>query len=103
MDLNYTAEDLAFRDTVRAFLEANLPADLQQKVRNHLRLQKEDYVRWHQIAARQGHRAVRRPGIDHHDLSGLSGSSVDSYEDGNQAKDPAESCLHQCGVLPELD
>ncbi|MFA9217669.1 MAG: acyl-CoA dehydrogenase family protein [Sphingomonadaceae bacterium] len=54
MDLNYTAEDLAFRDTVRAFLDANLPQDLQQKVRKHLRLQKDDYVRWHQIVARQG-------------------------------------------------
>jgi alkylation response protein AidB-like acyl-CoA dehydrogenase len=61
MDLNYTAEDLAFRDTVRAFLEANLPSDLQQKVRNHLRLQKDDYVRWHRIAARQGWAAPAWP------------------------------------------
>ncbi|MDB5936489.1 MAG: uncharacterized protein JWQ01_3833 [Massilia sp.] len=54
MDLNYTAEDLAFRDTVRAFLDQNLPADLQQKVRKHLRLAKDDFVRWHKILARQG-------------------------------------------------
>ncbi|MCC6072353.1 acyl-CoA dehydrogenase family protein [Massilia sp. GCM10020059] len=54
MDLNYTSEDLAFRDHVRAFLDANLPADLQQKVRKHLRMAKEDYVRWHKILARQG-------------------------------------------------
>ena len=54
MDLNYSSEDLAFRDQVRAFLEANLPADLQRKVRKHLRLSKEDIVRWHQIVARQG-------------------------------------------------
>ena len=54
MDLNYTAEDLAFRDTVRAFLDANLPKDLQQKVLNHKRLSKEDYVRWHKIVAKQG-------------------------------------------------
>ena len=33
MDLTYTAADLAFRDTVRAFLDANLPSDLQKKVR----------------------------------------------------------------------
>ena len=38
MDLSYTAADLAFRDKVRAFLAANLPPDLQKKVRNHLRL-----------------------------------------------------------------
>ena len=54
MDLNYTSEDLAFRDHVRAFLDANLPADLQDKVRKHLRLSKADYVRWHKILATQG-------------------------------------------------
>ncbi|NIA00175.1 acyl-CoA dehydrogenase family protein [Massilia sp. CCM 8734] len=54
MDLNYTSEDLAFRDQARAFLDANLPADLQQKVRKHLRLAKDDYVRWHRILAAQG-------------------------------------------------
>jgi alkylation response protein AidB-like acyl-CoA dehydrogenase len=54
MDLNYTGEDLAFRDSVRAFLDQNLPADLQQKVRKHLRMDKDDYVRWHRILAKQG-------------------------------------------------
>jgi alkylation response protein AidB-like acyl-CoA dehydrogenase len=54
MDLTYTGDDLAFRDQVRAFLEAELPADLRHKVRNHLRLHKDDYVRWHRILARQG-------------------------------------------------
>ncbi|MDB5952742.1 MAG: pimeloyl-CoA dehydrogenase large subunit [Massilia sp.] len=54
MDLNYTGEDLAFRDTVRGFLDQNLPADLQRKVRKHLRMDKDDYVRWHRILAKQG-------------------------------------------------
>jgi alkylation response protein AidB-like acyl-CoA dehydrogenase len=54
MDLNYTSEDLAFRDQVRAFLAAELPRELQHKVLNHLRLSKDDYVRWHKILARQG-------------------------------------------------
>jgi alkylation response protein AidB-like acyl-CoA dehydrogenase len=54
MDLNYTGEDLAFRDSVRAFLDQNLPPDLQQKVRKHLRMDKDDYVRWHRILAKQG-------------------------------------------------
>jgi alkylation response protein AidB-like acyl-CoA dehydrogenase len=54
MDLNYTDADLAFRDQVRAFLEASLPADLQNKVRKHLRLSKDDIVRWHKILHRQG-------------------------------------------------
>ncbi|MFC5460604.1 acyl-CoA dehydrogenase family protein [Massilia niabensis] len=54
MDLNYSAEELAFRDEVRTFLDANLPADLQHKVRKHLRLTKEDNVRWHKILAEKG-------------------------------------------------
>jgi len=54
MDLNYTAEDLAFRDQVRTYLQENLPADLQHKVQNHKRLAKEDFVRWHKTLAKQG-------------------------------------------------
>ena len=54
MDLNYTADDLAFRDTVSTWLDANLPKDLQQKVLNHKRLSKDDFVRWHKIVAKQG-------------------------------------------------
>jgi alkylation response protein AidB-like acyl-CoA dehydrogenase len=54
MDLNYTAEDLAFRDTVRAFLDQHLPQDLRRKVLDHKRLSKEDFVRWHKIVAKQG-------------------------------------------------
>ncbi|MFS2027727.1 acyl-CoA dehydrogenase family protein [Massilia sp. CT11-137] len=54
MDLTYTGDDLAFRDQVRAFLAAELPADLRHKVANHLRLHKDDYVRWHRILARRG-------------------------------------------------
>ncbi|SFU84635.1 acyl-CoA dehydrogenase family protein [Pseudoduganella namucuonensis] len=61
MDLNYTSEDQAFRATVRAFLEANLPADLQRKVRKHLRLSREDLVRWHKIVAKQGWAAPAWP------------------------------------------
>ncbi len=54
MDLNYAPEDLAFRDRARAWIAAHLPADLQQKVLNHKRLNRDDYVRWHQIVYRQG-------------------------------------------------
>ena len=61
MDLNYSAEDEAFRATVRSFLDQHLPADLQQKVRAHRRLQREDYVRWHKIVAQQGWAAPAWP------------------------------------------
>lgn len=54
MELLYSDEDLAFRDQVRAFLATALPPELQHKVRQHLRLQRDDYVRWHRILAAQG-------------------------------------------------
>jgi len=54
MDLNYTAEDEAFRAEVRAFIDANLPQDLQHKVLHHKRMTKDDITRWHKIVAKQG-------------------------------------------------
>ncbi|KAB8045020.1 acyl-CoA dehydrogenase family protein [Janthinobacterium aquaticum] len=54
MNLHYSAEENVFRDTVRAFLDTHLPPELQRKVRLHLRLAREDYVRWHKIVAAQG-------------------------------------------------
>lgn len=54
MDLRYSADEQAFRATVRTYLEANLPADLQHKVRSHLRMAKDDSVRWHKILAEKG-------------------------------------------------
>ena len=34
MDLNYSAADIAFRLEVRSWLEANLPAEIREKVLN---------------------------------------------------------------------
>lgn len=64
MDLNYSPEDEAFRRQVRDFLAANLPPDLRHKVRGHLRLGKDDYVRWHRIVAAQGWAAPGWP-VEH--------------------------------------
>ncbi len=54
MDLNYSAEELAFRDEVRAWLDASIPADLREKVLNYRELSKDDLVRWHRILADKG-------------------------------------------------
>ncbi|MGA2550214.1 MAG: acyl-CoA dehydrogenase family protein [Burkholderiaceae bacterium] len=54
MDLNYSEQDNAFRLEVRNWLKENLPRDLQHKVLNHLRLNKEEYARWHKILAKKG-------------------------------------------------
>jgi alkylation response protein AidB-like acyl-CoA dehydrogenase len=54
MDLNYSAEETAFRDEVRGWLSANLPADLRDKVVNYRDLSKDDLLRWHKILAAKG-------------------------------------------------
>jgi hypothetical protein len=54
MDLNYSPEESAFRDTVRAWLHENLPDDLREKVARYQELDKDDLVRWHKILAQKG-------------------------------------------------
>ena len=54
MDLNYSAEELAFRDEVRAWLGANLPPELRDKVESYAHLSKEELLRWHRILAKKG-------------------------------------------------
>lgn len=52
MDLNYSPEEIAFRDDVRGWLDANIPADLRDKVLSDRKSSKEDLVRWHKILAK---------------------------------------------------
>jgi alkylation response protein AidB-like acyl-CoA dehydrogenase len=54
MDLNYSPEELAFRDEVRGWLRTNLPADLRQKMESYQELSKEELLRWHKILAKKG-------------------------------------------------
>jgi alkylation response protein AidB-like acyl-CoA dehydrogenase len=54
MDLDYSPEERAFRDEVRAWLRANLPADLREKVARYDELSRDDLLRWHRILARKG-------------------------------------------------
>jgi len=54
MDLNYSAEEQAFRDEVRGWLRANLPQDLREKAESYQHLSKDDLMRWHRILAKKG-------------------------------------------------
>ncbi|MEI7970665.1 MAG: acyl-CoA dehydrogenase family protein [Betaproteobacteria bacterium] len=54
MDLNYTPDELAFREEVRGFLAARLPHELARKVIEHKRLSKEDYLLWQRILHERG-------------------------------------------------
>ncbi len=54
MDLNYSKEELAFRDEVSGWLAGNLPADLRDKVARYAHLSRDDLLRWHRILAAKG-------------------------------------------------
>ena len=54
MDLSYSPEEQAFRNDVRSWLAANLPADIREKVTTYKHLSKDEYLRWHKILAAKG-------------------------------------------------
>ncbi|NUA26771.1 acyl-CoA dehydrogenase family protein [Cupriavidus basilensis] len=54
MDLRFSAAEQAFREEVRSFVQASLPADIRDKVLAHQRVEKDDYVRWHRILHARG-------------------------------------------------
>lgn len=64
MDLNTTAEEKMFRDEVRAFFDAKLPTEIQEKCLKNGRLGKEDQVRWQKILNEQGWMAPAWP-VEH--------------------------------------
>jgi alkylation response protein AidB-like acyl-CoA dehydrogenase len=54
MDLNFTDEELAFRQEIRTWVSENLPADMSHKVRHALRLSRDDMQRWAKILGKKG-------------------------------------------------
>lgn len=54
MDLDYSAEERAFRDDVRDWLRANLPAAMRDKVARYAHLDRDDLLGWHRILAERG-------------------------------------------------
>jgi len=54
MDLNFTAEEIAFRREVRDYFRHSVPADIRSKVVLGQRLSKEELKRWTQILHAKG-------------------------------------------------
>src|SRR2546429_2923271 len=54
MDLNFTGEELAFRDEVRAFMGTNIPAETRRKVLEGVEVSRDDTLGWHQALHRHG-------------------------------------------------
>ncbi len=54
MDIDFTADEQAFRQEVRAFLRDNLPSELSGRIALGKRLSKEHQVQWMQILSGKG-------------------------------------------------
>ncbi|MFZ4288646.1 acyl-CoA dehydrogenase family protein [Variovorax sp. HJSM1_2] len=54
MDLAFTPEEQAFREEIRTWVHAHLPADIAHKVQNGLRLSRDDHQRWARILGQKG-------------------------------------------------
>ncbi|MFZ6766413.1 acyl-CoA dehydrogenase family protein [Undibacterium sp. Di26W] len=54
MDLNFTSAELEFRREIQDFLQQALPADIRQKVRHGMPLERQDYQSWQQILHARG-------------------------------------------------
>ncbi|TRZ95953.1 MAG: pimeloyl-CoA dehydrogenase large subunit [Rhodocyclaceae bacterium] len=61
MDLNFTAEEQLFRDEVRSFLRAKLPAEISRRVLGGKRLEKNDFVCWQKLLHEKGWGAIAWP------------------------------------------
>jgi alkylation response protein AidB-like acyl-CoA dehydrogenase len=61
MDLDFSPQDVAFRDEARAFIAENYPAAIREKQRDEESLTKEDYFSWHRILAAKGWSAPAWP------------------------------------------
>ena len=54
MDLNFSKEDLEFRDEVREFLDKEYPKHIKEKMNNGDELSREEVVEWHKAVAKKG-------------------------------------------------
>jgi alkylation response protein AidB-like acyl-CoA dehydrogenase len=54
MDLNFTAEEQAFRQRIRDWTAANLPSDIRAKVDRGIELTRDDFQRWMKILSGEG-------------------------------------------------
>jgi len=61
VNLDYSPEDLAFRDEVRAFIAAEYPAALRAKQDSGVELDDQDFLSWHRILAKRGWSAPAWP------------------------------------------
>lgn len=100
MDLNFTADELAFRDEVRAFCRSAMPSDIRDKLISGRHASRDDRVRWTRILARKGWAVPHWPV----ELGGTGWTPMQQYifneEVGETpAPDPAGSGINLVGPV----
>ena len=61
MNADFTAEDIAFQDEVRTFLQNEFPAEYREKIDANIRLSKEEIINWQKILYKKGWAAPSWP------------------------------------------
>src|SRR5690349_5259795 len=61
MDLEFSKEELAFRDEVRSFVDKKLPAEIRDKVDQGKPLTRQEHIDWQKILAEKGWSAPNWP------------------------------------------
>ncbi len=80
MNIDFSEDELAFRDEVRRFLREKFPEDLRAKQEAGIALSKEDIVRWQKILHERGWAAVNWPV----EYGGTGWSAVQKYIFANE-------------------
>ena len=75
MDVNFSADELAFRQEVRQFFATEFPQDVLEKQAKAIPLEREDVVKWHKAMYRKGWAAPNWPV----ELGGTGWSPVQKY------------------------
>ena len=61
MNAAFTPAELEFQEEVRAFLAAEFPSVIRQRIERHMPLEKDDFVRWQKVLHRKGWAAPNWP------------------------------------------
>jgi alkylation response protein AidB-like acyl-CoA dehydrogenase len=79
MDLEFSKDELAFRDEVRNFVDKHLPAEIRDRVDQGKPVSKDDQVRWQKILAEKGWSAPNWP--EKHGGTGWSPTQMYIFDD----------------------
>ncbi len=81
MNVSFTAEELAFREEVRAFFQDKFPADVKAKQEQGIYLSKADHIAWQKALYAQGWAGINWP-VEH---GGTGWSATQKYIFANEA------------------